>query len=145
MLTMVLAYIAAPVAGYVTGAVVNLTFGVVNVALAGVLGAIASGVLLKQGVPLETVERLNERNIEGFFFITGAIEGIAKILVAFVVFRWFEREMGWLMVFIFVAFQLVPFPSALGEQHRGNMRSGSAGAILGLIGTWMVVSGAIAV
>jgi len=98
MLTTVLAHIAALVVGYIAGAIVNLIFGVINVALAGVLVLAASWVLLKQGVPLENVERLNAKTIAGFFFITGVIEGIAKILLALVVFRWFEREMGWLMV-----------------------------------------------
>jgi len=147
MLTTLLAYVAALAAGYIAAVVVILIFGTVNIALARVLVVAASAVavLLKQEVPLEYVERLNAKTIAGFFFITGVIEGIAKIFVALVVFRWFEREMGWLMVFIFVAFLLIPFPTALGEQHRSNRRSASAGAILGLVGTWSAVSGLIAV
>ena len=143
MLTTVLAHIAALVVGYIASVIVNFTFGVINVALAGVIGLAASWVLLKRGVSLENVERLNKKTIADFFFITGFIEGIVKILLALVVFRWFEREMGWPMVLLFVAFQLIPFPSALGERHRGNMRGGSVGAIVGLIVTWLVVSGAI--
>lgn len=140
MLTTVLAHIAGLVGGYIAGLIVNLVFGVVNVALAGIVVAAASGLLLKQGVPIENVERLNAKTISGFFFITGVIEGIAKIAVALVVFRWFGREMGWAMVLIFVAFQLIPVPAGLGERNRENMRSGSAGTILGLLGTWLAVS-----
>lgn len=95
---------------------------------------------LKQGVALENVERLNAKTIASFFCITGVIEGIAKILLAVVIFGWFDRHMGWPMVALFAAFQLIPFPSALGEQHRANMRSGSTGALLGLVGTWLAIS-----
>jgi hypothetical protein len=140
LLTTAFAHVAALIAGYIAGLVVNLVFGIANVAVAGVLVAAASGLLLKQGVALESVERLNAKTIASFFFITGVIEGIAKILLAVVIFGWFDRQVGWPMVVLFAAFQLIPFISALDEQHRANMRSGSAGALLGLVGTWLAIS-----
>ena len=140
MIATVLAHIASIVAGYITGAIIYLVFGVINVAVAGVLVVLASIVLVKAGVAVEDVQRLNANTVAGFFFITGVLEGLVKILVAQIVFHLFDREMGWIMVLIFIAFQLVPFPSALGEKHRANMRSGSAGAILGLLTTWLALS-----
>ena len=73
MLTTVLAHLAALIAGYIAGLVVNLVFGVVNVAVAGLVVAAASGLLLRQGVPIENVERLNAKTISGFFFTPASL------------------------------------------------------------------------
>lgn len=140
MLTAVLAHIASLLAGYLTSAVVYLLTTPINLVIGAVIVGTFSGFLLQRGIALEAVEELTAKTISGFFFIAGVVEGVAKIIVALLIFKWFGTRMGWIMVVLFVAFQLIPVPAALGDRNRRNMRSGSWGAILGLVGTWLWLS-----
>lgn len=140
MLTAVLAHLASLMAGYLASAVVYLVTTPINLLIGAAIISTFSGFLLERGVALEAVEELTAKTISSFFFMAGILEGIAKIIVALLVFKWFGARMGWIMVVLFAAFQLVPVPAALGERNRTNMRAGSWGAILGLVGAWLSLS-----
>lgn len=136
MLRIVLAHLLSTLAGWPTEWAVWLVFGLINMGIAILLTSIGSRFLLKRGVNLEVVERWTAKEVSGFFFITGVVEGVAKILVSLIVFRWLRQEPGLVMLSIFILLQFIPLPKALPGTTEMNIRGASRGVIVGLVVGW---------
>ena len=135
MLATVAAHISSIIVGWVASQLIWLTFGLLNMVIAMLLISVGSWLLLKVGAT-SACEALTTQVTNGMHWVTGGLDGIAKILLSLFIFSFFERQPGLVMLALFIGSQLFAASPLLAGSQRPNWRSGSFGTIFGLLLGW---------
>lgn len=138
MLVTVAAHVSSLIAGCIAGWLIGLTIGLLNMFIATVATLVGTSVLARVGATPEHIKVFATQIANGMQWVTGAVEGIVKIVLSLLVFSYFGRQPGLVMVALFIGFQLIPIPSFLPESQRKNMRYGVLGTIFGVLIAWWI-------
>jgi hypothetical protein len=136
MLATIFAHVSSLVGGWIASWLVGLTFGLLNVGIAFVVVGVATSVLIRVGATPERLEAVIAQFTNAMQFVTGQVEGFAKILLSLLIFSLFKRQPGLVMIFLFIGFQFVPTPAFIPNTQRKNMRAGAIGTVSGLLTAW---------
>ena len=108
MLATVAAHISSLIAGWIASWLVGLTFGLLNMAIAMLATLVGTSALVRVRATPAYIEAFTTQVANGMQWVTGAVEGVAKIVLSLIVFSFFGRQPGLVMLALFIGFQLIP-------------------------------------